>query len=142
MTTCRVRGSTRVRIIDWVSTWLPENLASLSEPSSSTVKGWPETLGSLTDVGAWPGPAVTDGLGPLAVRLMCCPVSCRAVVMAGKKYATAPAAPATTKPNATPVASRIFLRQLRRCSEARRRRGGTSDRFTSALNGKRPHAWL
>src|ERR1022692_2062625 len=41
ITTCRVVGLTLARIIDWVST-VPPNLASLSEPSSSTVNGCPE----------------------------------------------------------------------------------------------------
>src|ERR1700680_801488 len=40
ITTCLVVGLTRARIIDWVRT-TPPNLASLSEPSRSTVNGFP-----------------------------------------------------------------------------------------------------
>src|SRR6266550_7171395 len=36
--TCLVEGTTRTKIIDWVSTWSPMNLESSSEPRSRTVK--------------------------------------------------------------------------------------------------------
>src|ERR1700694_3442588 len=41
MVTCLPAGSTRTRIIDWVSTWSALNFESSSEPSNSTVKGAP-----------------------------------------------------------------------------------------------------
>src|ERR1700683_3383348 len=64
MTTCLVVGLTLARIIDCVSTGPPMNLASLSEPSSSTVKGAPGGGGTDCAVavaaGDEPGDAIAE----------------------------------------------------------------------------------
>src|SRR5580700_744174 len=88
MTTCLVVGLTRARIIDWVRT-VPPNLASLSEPSSSTVKGCPGGAtagGGVADAEAEAAAdAVAEGLDVARFRSMACPVSWNAVTIAGMK---------------------------------------------------------
>ena len=49
---------------------------------------------------AMPDAALADGLGVGRFRSMACPVSWKAVTIAGMKYATAPIAPDSTNPNA------------------------------------------
>jgi hypothetical protein len=91
--------------MDWVRT-VPPNLASLSDPSRSTVKGAPDGGGTACAVAVGDAEvdaaaeALADGLGVARFRSMACPVSWKAVTIAGMKYATAPIAPDSTNPNA------------------------------------------
>src|ERR1700681_3019826 len=121
MTTLRVVGLTLARIIDWVST-VPPNLASLSEPSRSTVNGLPggaTTAGCVTAADALAdGDAAAEAFGE--ERVSDCPVSWMAVTIAGMKYASAPTAPDRTKPTAIRNARNTRCRRTcRRRTEAR-----------------------
>src|SRR2546425_6424243 len=89
--TCLAAGSTRTRIIDWVSTWSGSNFWSSSDPSSRTVKG-----ASAAGVGV-AATMVADATGMSDF----CPVVRMAVVNAGKKYANAPNDPEMTNPRIT-----------------------------------------
>jgi hypothetical protein len=81
---------TRARIIDCVRT-VPPNLASLSEPSRSTVKGAPGGGGACAGCaealaeGDAPGETLADALAAGRFRSIECPVSCSAVTIAGMK---------------------------------------------------------
>src|ERR1700683_4687552 len=123
MTTWRVFGFTRARIIDWVRT-VPPNFASLSDPSSRTVNGAPggASAGGWDAAGEAPGEASALATAEASGdRWMAWPVSWNAVTIAGMKYATAPTAPDTTKPNAISAPRNTRLRRtcLRRRNEAR-----------------------
>jgi len=113
MTTCLVLGFTLARIIDWVRT-VPPNLASLSEPSRSTVKGCPgaaSAVGTADADARGAADALAPGVGVGRSRMIVCPVSWKAVTIAGMKYATVPMAPDSTKPSAMTNPSRKRLRR-------------------------------
>src|ERR1019366_5264378 len=105
MVTWSAVGSTRTRIIDWVSTLtlLPDapNLPSLSEPRSRTVKGSPDT-GTDAAVGA----AVADAPGVAVGVVNEWPVMWMAASIAGRKKVTAPPAPERRKPTRTRATQR------------------------------------
>ena len=91
------------------------NLASLSEPSRSTVKGAPGGASTgcaeaLAD-GDEPGEALADADAAGRLRSMEWPVSWIAVTIAGMKYANAPIAPDSTKPSAIKNPSTIRVRR-------------------------------
>src|SRR5216683_6842726 len=91
-------GTTRTRIIDWVSTWSPPNLESSSDPSSSTVNapvigctdGADEGLGDVNR-------SVGEGVG----TRMTCPVESSASCAAGMKYEIPPATDDSTMASTT-----------------------------------------
>src|ERR1700719_2717575 len=122
MTTCLVVGLTLARIIDWVRI-VPPNLASLSEASSSTVKGAPggATTGGCDAAAEAVADAFADGRGEALGRMSDWPVSWIAVTIAGMKNASAPTAPDTRKPSAISAAMNTRWRRtcLRRRTEAR-----------------------
>src|ERR1700674_1570159 len=112
-----VAGLTLTRIIDWVSTWSPMNLESLSEPSSKTVNA-PGVWVAIDGVGD-PSRPVDDGVGDGTATAW--PVASRASATAGRKYAKPPAALDST----TAATARERMRKgLRRPREARARRPG------------------
>src|SRR5581483_10196660 len=83
--TCLVEGTTRTRIIDWVSTRSPENFESSSEPRRRTVKA-PEvaTVGAELALGVGlKRIEVGDGDG----RSIEAPEALKAIMAAGRKYA-------------------------------------------------------
>jgi hypothetical protein len=111
MVTWSAVGSTRTRIIDWVSTLtlLPDapNLPSLSDPRRRTVKGAPDT-GTGAAVGAAvadaPGEAEAPGVAVGVVNEW--PVMWMAASIAGRKKVTAPPAPERRKPTRTRATQR------------------------------------
>src|SRR5215467_13947231 len=133
MVTAFAAGSTRTRIIDWVS-GLPVNLASSSEPISSIVKGLPAATG-----------------GAAAPLLSCWPVCRSATWATGAKYATTATRPETTKGTTTratvrspePRAGREDVvgripSGLRRSRRSRRRSGGE---YMRSPQGYRKPTW-
>src|ERR1700676_4466986 len=121
MTTLRVVGLTLARIIDWVRT-VPTNLASLSEPSRSTVNGVPggATTGGCVAAALADADAAAEAAGE--ERVSDWPVSWMAGTIAGITYASAPTAPDRTKPTAMSNARNTRCRRTcRRRTEARGR---------------------
>src|ERR1035441_9264672 len=106
MVTWSAVGSTRTRIIDWVSTLtlLPDapNLPPLSDARRRTVKGAPDT-GTGAAVGAAvadaPGEAEAPGVAVGVVNEW--PVMWMAASIAGRKKVTAPPAPGGGEPART-----------------------------------------
>src|SRR6476660_7785179 len=87
ITTFLVEGLNRTRIIDWVRTWSPMNLESLSEPSSKTVKA-PGVRG--VGDGEDPDPTVSKGDGVGDGTTTTWLVASIASARAGMKYAKPP----------------------------------------------------
>src|SRR6266550_4456129 len=81
MTTFFVDGLNLTRIIDWVSSWSPMNLVSLSEPRRRTVKA-PGVRGDGLAV----GPIELSGVG-VGEGMSTTLVASYASWMAGRKYA-------------------------------------------------------
>ena len=113
MTTFFVEGLNRTMIIDWVRTWSPVNLESLSEPSSKTVnepgvRGVGLVDGVVTPVGEGVGVGITTAWL----------VASRASAKAGRKYAKPPDA----TERATAVTANVRMRKgLKRPCERRAR---------------------
>ena len=110
MVTCLVEGTTRTRIIDWVSTWSELNFESSSDPSSrivnAPVMGAAVAVGELDGDASWLGDGVTCWTWPSDSIASCA---------AGTKYAMPPA---TADMKMAKTTIRLVRKGLRRRRDA------------------------